>query len=46
MIEEEDLALLDDEERLPAPASWARTFTGEPMPNWVTILRRQRGGHK
>ncbi|MFN2610021.1 MAG: helix-turn-helix domain-containing protein [Actinomycetota bacterium] len=46
MIEEADLALLDEDAQLPAPTSWARTFTGEPMPNWVEILRRQRGGHK
>lgn len=46
MIEEEDLALLDESEQLPAPEAWARTFSGEAMPNWVEILRRQRGGHK
>lgn len=46
LIEEEDLALLDESEQLPAPKNWSRTFTGEPMPNWVAILRRQRGGHK
>lgn len=46
LIDEEDLALLDQNEQLPAPKSWSRTFTGEPMPNWVAILRRQRGGHK
>lgn len=46
LIEEEDLALLGDGDQLPAPRSWARTFSGEPMPNWVAILRRQRGGHK
>lgn len=46
MIEEVDLALLDENAQLPAPPRWARTFTGEPMPNWVEILRRQRGGHK
>ena len=46
MIEEADLALLDESEQLPGPKSWSRTFAGEPMPNWVEILRRQRGGHK
>ncbi len=46
LIDEKDLALLDEGEQLPAPESWSRTFTGEPMPNWVAILRRQRGGHK
>lgn len=46
MIDEEDLALLEDGDRLPAPKSWERTFTGEPMPNSVAILRRQRQSHK
>lgn len=45
LIDEEDLALLKEGERLPAPPSWSRTFSGEPMPNWVAILRRQRSGH-
>ena len=46
LIEDQDLVLLDEGEQLAAPESWSRTFTGEPMPNWVAILRRQRGGHK
>lgn len=46
MIEEEDLILLDESEQLPAPETWTRTLSGEAMPNWVEILRRQRGGHK
>lgn len=46
MIDEEDLALLNDDDQLPAPKSWTRTFSGESMPNWVAVLRRQRGGHK
>lgn len=46
LIDEEDLVLLDEADQLPAPKGWSRTFTGEPMPNWVAILRRQRGGHK
>lgn len=46
LIDEQDLALLDESEQLPAPKGWLRTFSGEPMPNWVAILRRQRGGHK
>ncbi|MGH2767641.1 MAG: helix-turn-helix domain-containing protein [Actinomycetota bacterium] len=45
LIDEEDLALLEDDERLPAPPGWSRTFSDEPMPNWVAILRRQRSGH-
>lgn len=46
LIDEEDLALLNEDEQLPAPKGWTRTLSGEPMPNWVAILRRQRGGHK
>jgi excisionase family DNA binding protein len=44
-IDEEDLGLLEDDDRLAAPPSWNRTFSDEPMPNWVAILRRQRSEH-
>lgn len=27
---------------MPAPAGWDRTVTGEPMPDFVAALRRQR----
>jgi excisionase family DNA binding protein len=33
------------ETRLAAPASWARTSWGAPMPDVVAALRRSRGGH-
>jgi excisionase family DNA binding protein len=46
VIEESDLAAaLDDTEMLPLPSAWGRTITGEPMPNWVAIIRRQREEH-
>lgn len=37
--------LLREEDVLPLPPEWGRTFWGEPMPDWVSIIRRQRGGH-
>lgn len=32
-------------ERLPLPDEWKKTSTGEPMPNVVAIIRRQRESH-
>jgi excisionase family DNA binding protein len=47
MIEERDLdavtAPADD--RLPLPPAWRTTFWGNPMPDWVAILREQRDEH-
>ena len=46
IIEEEDLRALEHEaDTVPLPGSWRRTTTGEPMPDWVAILRQQRAGH-
>jgi excisionase family DNA binding protein len=48
VIQEDDLtaALADDEdEMLPIPKEWAKTFWGGPMPNVVAALRRAREGH-
>lgn len=45
VIEEEDLERLQDAEVLPLPGSWTRTWTGEPMPNWVAVVRRDRDEH-
>jgi excisionase family DNA binding protein len=44
VIEERDLdAVLDDEyELLPVPPELAQTWTGEPQPNWVRIIRQGR----
>ena len=47
VIEERDLdAILDDEyELLPVPPGFERTWTGEPAPNWVRIVRQGRDSH-
>jgi excisionase family DNA binding protein len=46
VIEEEDLdRLLEADEVLPLPPAWSRTWTGEPMPNWVAIIRQDRSEH-
>lgn len=46
VIEEADLqATMDQTETLQLPAAWGRTITGEPMPDWVAIIRRQREEH-
>lgn len=45
VIEEEDLERFQDAEVLPLPASWTRTWTGEPMPNWVSMVRQDRDDH-
>jgi excisionase family DNA binding protein len=46
VIEEADLEQLEHEsDLLPAPDWWDRTTSGEPMPNWVAILRQQRAEH-
>jgi excisionase family DNA binding protein len=41
-IEEADLALTFEDDSLPVPESWSRTFNGEPMPDVVRIIRRHR----
>jgi excisionase family DNA binding protein len=44
VIEERDLeAALTD--RMLVPEDWTTTFTGEPMPNWVALLREDRASH-
>jgi excisionase family DNA binding protein len=48
VIEEQDLAEAVGEysDTLPVPKGWGRrTHTGEPMPDWVRILRESREGH-
>jgi excisionase family DNA binding protein len=44
LVSEEDLAALAVDHVLPMPASWERTVTGEPMPDWVGLIRRSRTG--
>jgi excisionase family DNA binding protein len=46
VIEESDLdRLLKADKVVALPAAWTRTWTGEPMPNWVAILRQDRSEH-
>jgi len=46
MIDEEDLdRVAADPGGLRMPKAWRKTWTGEPQPNWVRIIRRSRRGH-
>ena len=46
LVDEDDLAALAPAGLLPAPAGWWQvTHTGEPMPDFMTVLRRQRTEH-
>ena len=45
IIAEEDLDLLLEKDALPAPSGWGRMWNGDPMPNWVTIVREDRASH-
>jgi excisionase family DNA binding protein len=46
VIEDADLVeAVSGPDTLPVPEAWRRTVTGEPMPNWVSILRQSRSGH-
>lgn len=46
VIEEGDLdELLDDDDQMWSPPGGWKTITGEPMPNWVRIVREVRAGH-
>jgi excisionase family DNA binding protein len=46
VIEEADLqATLHESQTLQLPQEWRTTFTGEPMPDWAAIIRRQREEH-
>lgn len=43
VIDEADLAAFGvGADILPAPDSWEESVTGEPMPNWVAIVRELR----
>jgi excisionase family DNA binding protein len=44
LVGEQDLAALTSEQVLPLPPGWERTVTGEPMPDWVGLIRRSRAG--
>lgn len=46
VIEEEDLDALRSDGLLPVPEGWwTKTHTGEPMPDVLAVLRRQRSEH-
>lgn len=45
VIAEEDLEALGASDQLPLPPEWRVTVTGDPMPNWVQLLRRSRASH-
>ncbi len=47
VIEEEDLdeVLGRSQGSVPLPPDWQTTFWGGPMPDFVSILRRQRSEH-
>lgn len=45
IIDEDDLTLQLESSVIPAPEGWDVTPTGEPMPDFVAVLRRQRSEH-
>jgi excisionase family DNA binding protein len=45
VVDDQDLDRLVGEDLLPLPPELRETITGEPMPNIVAILRRQRASH-
>jgi excisionase family DNA binding protein len=47
VIEERDLdaAIVPSSDRLPLPPAWRTTFWGEPMPDWVALVRASRDEH-
>ena len=46
LIDEAELHELVGGTTLPPPAdAWKRTHTGEPMPDWVAVIRRHRQQH-
>ena len=42
LIDEADLADVLREQSTLLPAGWEKTSTGEPMPDWVTLVREVR----
>jgi excisionase family DNA binding protein len=46
LVDEADLAQLTLGALLPAPTGWwTQSHTGEPLPDFLTVLRRQRTEH-
>lgn len=43
LIHEADLAeAANDTRSIPLPPGWDKTWTGEPMPDWVALVREVR----
>lgn len=45
LVDERDLAEMSGSSRLFLPGGWTTTVTGEPMPDWVSLLRSSRETH-
>ena len=45
VIEEQHLDALIDEGAPVLPSIWQTTWTGEPQPDWVSIIHRSRRSH-
>jgi excisionase family DNA binding protein len=45
LVEEVDLEQFRSPSMLPAPGWWEQSHTGEPLPDFMSVLRRQRGEH-
>lgn len=45
IVDELDLVEVVGDDVVAAPEWWDRTATGEPMPDWVAVVRRQRAEH-
>jgi len=46
LVDEADLDQFRAGAALPAPAGWwSETHTGEPLPDFMTVLRKQRSEH-
>jgi excisionase family DNA binding protein len=45
MVDEDDLDQMTGQTgSLPLPKEWQETWTGEPQPDWVRLIRRSRRG--
>jgi len=46
LLDEADLDAMHADTLLPAPPGWwTQSHTGEPLPDFMAVLRRQRTGH-
>jgi len=46
LVDEKDAdTMLENSDTLPIPEAWKKTWTGEPQPDWVALIRRSRRGH-